>query len=181
MEALADGMLVELAQKGNKKAFATLLERHYQPIYNLAFRWCRIQQDAEEIAQEVCIKLVKALINYRGEAAFSSWLYGITLNTARDFQRKKRGRDKREQVAENLDQFQTNEENPEQALISSLIRRCIALLPDTLRMAVLLVHGQGLNHKQAGNAQQCAEGTISWRLSEARKQLSKCLNRGDLS
>jgi RNA polymerase sigma-70 factor, ECF subfamily len=178
MQDFDDGKLVHLAQEGDRGAFSTLLERHYHAIYKLAYRWCNAQNDAEDVAQEVCIKLVGAIAGYRGEAAFSSWLYGITLNAARDFQRKKGRRDSREDTAWDLDQFQASSGNPEQSLFASLIRRCITMLPDNLRMAVLLVHGEGLNHNQAGEAQQCAEGTISWRLSEARTQLAICLDKG---
>ncbi|MBF0357239.1 MAG: RNA polymerase sigma factor [Magnetococcales bacterium] len=181
MEACDDGRLVELAQNGDRAAFSTLLERHYSAIYKLAYRWSGLKEDAEEVAQDVCVKLAGAINGYRGEAAFSSWLYGITLNAARDFHRKKTSRDQREDTAWDLDQFQAASGNPENSLFASMIRRCIALLPDSLRMAVLLVHGEGFNHLQAGEAQQCAEGTISWRLSEARKHLTTCLDMGDRS
>lgn len=179
MQDLDDKELVAKAQNGGREAFATLLQRHYRRIYTLAYRWSGVKEDAEEIAQEVCVKLVGAIAGYRGDAAFSSWLYGITLNSARDFQRKKGRRNSCEETEMDLSQFQAKDGDPEHSLFASLIRRCIGLLPDTLRMAVLLVHGEGLNHKQAGEAQQCAEGTISWRLSEARKELALCLELGD--
>jgi RNA polymerase sigma-70 factor, ECF subfamily len=178
MQDWDDPKLVAQAQQGDKHAFSLLLQRHYRAIYKLAFRWCGQKEDAEEVAQEVCIKLVGAIEGYRGEAAFSSWLYGITLNAARDFHRKKQRHSSREDTEQDLNQFQATGSNPEESMVSALIRRCIALLPDSLRMAVLLVHGEGCNHRQAGEAQQCAEGTISWRLSEARKQLAICLDRG---
>ncbi|MBF0444367.1 MAG: RNA polymerase sigma factor [Magnetococcales bacterium] len=179
MENIPDIDLVDLAQNGDRQAFSDLLQRHYHNIYKLAYRWCGKQDDAQDVAQEVCVKLVGAISGYRGQAAFSSWLYGITLNAARDFLRKKIRHDKREDTAWDLDQFQATSGNPENSLFASLISRCIALLPDNLRMAVILVHGEGLNHLQASQAQDCAEGTISWRLSEARKNLHVCLDRGD--
>ncbi len=178
MQNLTDDKLVKMAQGGDREAFSVLLERHYHGIYKLAWRWCGVKEDAEEVAQEVCVKLVGALSGYRGEAAFSSWLYGITLNAARDFQRKNGKSSGREQTDIDLDQFKAGDGDPEQSLFAGLIRRCIELLPDKLRMAVILVHGEGLNHFQAGAAQECAEGTISWRLSEARTQLADCLGQG---
>ncbi|MBF0160132.1 MAG: RNA polymerase sigma factor [Magnetococcales bacterium] len=166
------------AMAGDRQAFARLLEHSYDRIYRLAYRWCGVREDAEEIAQEVCIKLARAISTLQHPEAFSSWLYGLVLNTARDFHRQQQRQHGQQEYGLDLSCFASHEPNPEQSLQARLIHRCIALLPDPLRMAVLLVHAQGLNHRQAGDTLCCAEGTISWRLSQARKQLTACLNQG---
>ena len=78
----ADGELVAGARAGDRDAFAALVERHYRFIFRVAFRWCGSEPDAEDIAQEVCIKLGRAIRNYRGSGAFTTWLYALTLNAA---------------------------------------------------------------------------------------------------
>ncbi|MBF0308293.1 MAG: RNA polymerase sigma factor [Magnetococcales bacterium] len=173
-----NNLLIHRARHGDRQAFGSLLERHYHQIYRLAYRCCGIREDAEEIAQEVCLKLVRSLGEFRGEAAFSTWLHGLTLNAARDYLRSRRTRWEREDDGLELDALPGTTLDPERHLLSRLILRCIALLPETLRSAVLLVHSEGLNHRQAGQALGCAEGTVSWRLSEARKRLSLCLDQG---
>ncbi|MBF0189346.1 MAG: RNA polymerase sigma factor [Magnetococcales bacterium] len=170
--------LVDDARSGDRDAFARLLESHYDRIHQLAWRWCRNRHDAEEITQEVCIKLVSAIHDFRGEAAFSSWLYRVTLNTASDYSRRsKRRRDREEESVQACDSG-ISQATQEDALHARLIRLCLTRLPDMLRRAVLLVHGEGLSHRKAGDVLECAEGTVSWRLSEARKRLNDCLTQG---
>ncbi len=167
--------LVERAQQGDRQAFAELLELHYERIYRFAFRWSGHRQDAEDIAQEVCIKLGRVIGSFRGESAFSSWLYRITMNVAKDHGRRRRPtHDDPDQRLANLP---AGGPDPEATLMGRLILRCIELLPEGLRMAVLMVYGEGCNHRQAGEVLECAEGTISWRLSEARRQLATCMEK----
>lgn len=173
--------MVKRAQAGDREAFGQLLKENYDRIYRLAYRWSGLKSDAEEIAQEVCLKLASAIHSFKGEAAFTTWLYRLTLNAARDYHRKQEGARGREVIDPDLNRFASSAPNQEDSLMAGLIAKCIALLPDALRMAVLLVHAEGLNHRQAGEALECAEGTISWRLSEARKDLALCLDKGGYS
>ncbi|MBF0588333.1 MAG: RNA polymerase sigma factor [Magnetococcales bacterium] len=170
--------LVKRAQLGDRDAFAALLEQNYDRIYRFAYRWCGHAQDAEEITQEVCIKLGRVMGSFRGESAFSSWLYRITLNVAKDYMRRSRHTRERTDHEEVLEYQPDQRAGPERALISRLILLCIEQLPEGIRETVLLVHAEGLNHRQAGETLACAEGTISWRLSEARKALTICLDKG---
>ncbi|MBF0369059.1 MAG: RNA polymerase sigma factor [Magnetococcales bacterium] len=170
--------LAQQAQQGDQAAFASLLESHYERIHRLCYRWTGHTQDAEDLAQEVCITLARAITGYRGECAFATWVYRITLNTARDYHRSQKRRGERERGGADEATAADPAPDPERALISRLILHCISLLPEPLRGAVLLVHAEGLNHRQAGETLECAEGTISWRLSEARKNLATCLEQG---
>jgi len=92
MEKISDQELAGAAALGDAAAFARLIERHYDMIFRVAYKWCGVREDAEDIAQDVCVKLGTVIHGYRAEAAFSSWLYRITLNAVRDFQRASRRR-----------------------------------------------------------------------------------------
>lgn len=175
MEHLDDSALVEKAKAGDKAAFSVLIERHYGLIFRTSWKWCGVRADAEDITQNVCIKLATALHSYRGEAAFTSWLYRITLNTAKDYVKMQPSRRGREVADEQLERFASDAPSVEASLISRCLYTCIAALPEKLRLAVLLVCAEGLSHAQAGEILKCKEGTVSWRLSEARKQLAVCL------
>jgi RNA polymerase sigma-70 factor (ECF subfamily) len=83
-----DGLLIRDAMAGNRDAFAALFDRHYELIYCIAYRLTRNPTDAEDIAQETCLKLARKLNSYRFEARFTAWLYRLTLNTAKDWCRK---------------------------------------------------------------------------------------------
>lgn len=175
MKHLDDSALVERVKAGDKAAFSVLLARHYTLIFRAAWKWCGVRQDAEDIAQNVCLKLASGLHQYRGEAAFTSWLYRVTLNAAKDYTKSQPSRRGREVACEILERFVCDTPSAEASLISRALYHCIAALPEKLRMAVLLVCAEGLSHAEAGGVLECKEGTVSWRLSEARKQLAVCL------
>ena len=80
--------LIGQAQKGDSAAFGRLVERHYDFVYRVAWRWSGRKADAEDIAQEVCARLGRAIRTYRGGGAFTTWLYAMTMNAARDLSRK---------------------------------------------------------------------------------------------
>lgn len=174
MEQMSDLTLIDKAQNGDSAAFSLLLSRHYGLIFRTAWKWSGLREDAEDIAQNVCIKLAGILPHYRREAAFTTWLYRVTLNEARDYGRSKARRG-REVADEALERFACEVPDAESTMISRCLYRCIAELSEKLRMAVLLVCAEGLSHAQAGEALHCKEGTVSWRLAEARKQLALCL------
>jgi RNA polymerase sigma-70 factor (ECF subfamily) len=162
--------LIGQARNGDGEAFGRLVERHYDFIHRVAWRWSGRKADAEDIAQEVCVRLGRAIRGYRGGGAFTTWLYAMTMNAARDMMRKtKRESAKSEAfglhvVIEN----QGFDEPDDQAeRLWTLVRK----LPDKQREAVLLVYGEGLSHAAAADAMACAEATVSWHIHEAKKRL----------
>ncbi|MFQ5561489.1 MAG: RNA polymerase sigma factor, partial [Nitrospinota bacterium] len=84
-----DTELVRQSISGSEEAFENLLNRHYGMIFRVAYKWCGIKEDAEDIAQEVCIKLGESIRGFKFEAAFSSWLYRVTMNSAKDYYRSR--------------------------------------------------------------------------------------------
>ncbi|MEO0620295.1 MAG: RNA polymerase sigma factor [Pseudomonadota bacterium] len=174
MDDASDHWLIERAITGDATAFARLLERHYDVIHRVAYRWTGNVEDAEDIAQDVCIKLGTALATYRRESAFTSWLFRITLNAVRDRQRKqKRDAAQLESVA-HLAEAATpplQEQTSEVHDLWSAVRQ----LPERQRDAVLLVYAEELSHAEAAAALGCAEKTVSWQLHAARKKLKGLL------
>ncbi len=166
--------LIKSAQAGDARAFASLVERHYASIFRVAFKWCGNREDAEDIAQEVAVKLARAIKGFKAKAAFSTWLYRVTLNAVRDFQRARARHDGR--VAAFA--FVAEAEYPahqEADVMESQLMAAVRALPDKQRDAVLLTFAEGLNHRQAGKIMGCAEATVSWHIHEAKKRLSQLL------
>lgn len=161
--------LIREAQEGNRDAFEDIVTRYYTDIYKIAFSWCPDRQDAQDIAQNACIKLVKALEGFRGDAAFSSWLYRLVINVARDYVRGQT------RFSGHIDIEDLAPANPEPDAEKQLqARQMLARihdLPGGERDALLLVFHQGLSHARAADILECAESTISWRIHEARKKL----------
>jgi RNA polymerase sigma-70 factor, ECF subfamily len=168
-----DQALAEQARGGCRASFAALTERHYDGIYRLAFRLCGSRAQAEDVAQDVCVKLASAIASYRGEAAFSTWLWRITFTTAKDRMRAGQRITALEpsKIVALMDATQDPGPSPEQALIGEEIWEAVRALPDQQRGAVLLVYGEGLSHAQAASVMACSEKTVSWHLHEARKRL----------
>lgn len=165
-----DETLVARAKGGDRTAFARLVERHYDFIFRTACKWSGKRQDAEDIAQDVCIKLASALGSFDGRSAFTSWLYRVTLNVVRDMHRagNRRGR--------NIDRFlevHPEDAPPEQEEAATVreLWAAVRALPEKQRDAVLLVYAEGMNHAQAGEIMGCRETTVSWHIHEAKKTL----------
>jgi len=169
-----DAELVARAQRGDRAAFAVLLEAHYERIYRLAYRWCGHREDAEDVAQEVAIKLAGALKGFDGRSAFTSWLYRIVLNAVRDRQRQGQ---RRMAQARALALVAEDEAPPEQeaGLEDAALWAAVRTLPDKQREAVILVYAEDMSHAEAGTVMGIKEGTVSWYLAEARKTLRTVL------
>src|ERR1700759_3072991 len=82
--------LVSAAVAGDRRAFETLLRRHYDRIHGLAWQMTGSRADADDIAQDVCCTLVEKIDGFRREARFTTWLCGIVFNACRDFRRRRR-------------------------------------------------------------------------------------------
>jgi RNA polymerase sigma-70 factor (ECF subfamily) len=171
LKDLVDRDLVGRAVAGDPQAFAALVRTHYDAIYRMAWRWVGVREDAEDVAQNVCIGLAKAIHSFRGDAEFSTWLYRLTYHAAVDFLRvRKRGR-RSEQVDVAVlfnDQVATG---PDAATAEGELWDEVRNLPEQQRDAVLLVYAEDMSHAEAARVMGCREKTVSWHLHEARKRL----------
>ena len=166
-----DRELIEGATTGNSAAFETLLRMHYDRIHRIAWRLTGSGADAEDIAQDVCCALVEKLGTFKGEARFTTWLTGIVVNACRDHRRRGltlarlRGR---LSVLAGLAPPPDGRDRYRQSWLASELARLEPLLRDT----VVLVVGEDLTHAEAARALGVAESTVSWRMHEARRQLT---------
>jgi RNA polymerase sigma-70 factor, ECF subfamily len=166
---------IELAQRaatGDRSAFAALAARHYDRVHALAWRWCGARGEAEDVAQETMVKLAHAIRGFRGESAFSTWLYRIAYTTAVDHLRARIriGPGDDAAIPEGADH-----DTPEEAAMRAQLWRAVRTLPEQQRDAVLLVYGEDMAHGEAAHVMGCSEKTVSWHLHEARKRLKTML------
>lgn len=173
--SMDDLELVKQSMKGDAAAFEHLVEKHYLMVYKLSYRWCGIKEDAEDITQNVFVKLAGKIKKFRLDSAFKTWLYRITINTAKDYYRKKKlNKDKEAAYVENQ-VFTESNKNQDCSFVSSHISSALDKLPVKQKEAVLLIFCEGLSHKEAAAILCCAETTISWRIFQAKKKLEKLL------
>jgi RNA polymerase sigma-70 factor, ECF subfamily len=171
----ADDALATAAASGDEPAFVALIERHYDRFHRLAWRWCGNSNDAEDVAQDVCVKIAHAIRGWRGEAAFTKWATRIVYTTSMDRLRsRQRLRIVEPSIMAAL--VETSGDAPremeaEQRLLDGELWDEVRRLPAQQRDAVLLVYGEDMNHGDAAAVMGCTEKTVSWHLHEARKRL----------
>ena len=171
-----DDELAARAAAGDRRAFAALLERHYDRIYALAWRWSGARDRAEDIAQDVCVKLAQVVGTFRGEAAFTTWLYRLAYTTTIDSLRSTQ-RLLPLDTSQVLALVETPDgATPEDDVMGAEIWRTVRALPGQQRDAVLLVYGEDMSHAEAAQILGCTEKTVSWHLFEARKRLKTLLD-----
>lgn len=171
----SDHELAIKAARGDGAAFGRLLARHYDRIHRMAWRLTGTRADAEDTAQEVCVKLATAIRTFRGEAEVSTWIWRVTYNAATDLLR---GR----QRVTNLGPSDmmglvesSGEVAPDDALENQELWSAVRRLSGQQRDAVLLVYGEDHSHADAARIMGCTEKTVSWHLFEARKRLKAML------
>lgn len=167
----SDRDLASRAACGDRDAFACLLRRHYDRIHRLAWRFTGSVADAEDIAQEVCCKLVEKIGTFKGDAKFTTWLTGIAVNACRDHYRRGRVVTR---LKTHVTVFAGLAPAPDGSGLhaSVWLSSAIARLDPALRDTILLVAGEDMSHAEAAHALGVAESTISWRMRQARRLLS---------
>lgn len=175
MDHVVEQPMLVKAIAGDASAFSALLELHYDLIYSVAWKVAGNDADAEDIAQDVCIKLGKSLSSFEGRSKFTSWLYRVTLNTANDHLKRRKDHTVVEAAERVPDDHASAEEDIENSQLWQLVRK----LPERQREAVVLVYSEGHSHADAAEILGCKEGTISWALSEARTTLKDWLKSDD--
>jgi RNA polymerase sigma-70 factor (ECF subfamily) len=170
---MSEEALAEKAAGGCRASFAALVERNYDRIYRLAWRLSGSRGQAEDIAQDVCVKLATAIGDFRGDAAFSTWVWRITFTTASDRLRVASRMTvlERSLITALVDAAQAPAPSPEDAVIGAELWAAVRALPDQQRDAILLVYGEGMSHAEAAAVMGCREKTVSWHLHEAKKRL----------
>ena len=166
--------LIRKASGGDAQAFGQLVEMNYDFIHSTAWKWTRNRVDAEDIAQDVCVRLATAIRTFRGEGRFRTWLYALVLNAVRDVARKA-VRDRRRTEEWGSDpalQAPPADEDDMQELWTA-----VQTLSPKQRDCVMLVYSEGLDQREAAEVLGCSEPTVSWHLHEARKRLRIILGR----
>lgn len=167
---LSSNDLVRRAAGGDRAAFAALVNAHYDFVFRTAYKWCGNRADAEDIAQDVCIKLASVLGSFDGRAAFTSWLYRIVLNAVRDRQRQGA---RQARQADELGEVSPGAAAPEQesAVAERQVWDAVRRLPEKQRDAMLLVYAEERSHAEAAEIMGVKESTVSWYVHEAKKAL----------
>lgn len=162
-----DEQLVRRAQRGDRWAFETLVERHQHRLFTLAARVLGSRDDAADAVQEALVRAWLALPKFRRDARFSTWLYRICLNAAHDLRQKRRIEPAAEppEPADPRDRFADSE-------LSDDLQRALGALDETYRVAVVLYDVLGCSYAEIAELTGVAEGTVKSRIFRGRSELA---------
>lgn len=173
------GRVIEGCQNGDQEAFRELFEAHKDRVYSIALRYAGDPSVAMDIAQEVFVKLMCRIGQFRGDSSFESWLYRLVVNCCLDHRR----RHKRLQPL--LEEFFDLLRSPQPTPLEDLMRdemqaeveRAVAALAPEQRIAVILRYTEGLSYEEIAEVTGCSRGTVASRLNRAHKILERRLRR----
>lgn len=178
-----DAQLVRRVQKGDKGAFDLLVLKYQHKIVNLVMRYVRDPDQALDISQEAFLKAYRALPRFRGESAFYTWLYRISVNTAKNYLAAQCRRPMDVELdLQNPEQYDLHAklretDTPEGVTLSQelyeTVERAINGLPDDLRTAIILRELDGMSYEEIAQTMDCPVGTVRSRIFRARDAIGK--------
>lgn len=175
--------LLEAAQGGDQRAFGRLVRMHQRRVYACAVQILGDGGDADDAVQETFLRAWRAIARFDGRSQLSTWLYRVCVNVCLNHIRKRK-RHKAADISDpkipepKADPSQGNT-HPERALEAQELQGRIATaldgLSESLRITVIMVLVRGMPQKEVAEILGCSEGTVAWRIHEARRRLRLAL------
>ena len=176
MDDDADQALVARYRDGDRAAFSELVIRYHRPVYNAAFWVLRKAEDANDVTQNVFLKVSERLDEYDPRYKFFSWIYRIAVNESLNLLRRNR---REEALDDDIDLPAPDNANPERqvgnAQLSRRIQRTVMGMATNDRMVLSLRHFSECSYEEIGQILDLDEKTVKSRLFEARQRLRDLL------
>ncbi len=178
--AEVDAWLVSHAVAGDLQAFETLVDRHQRLVFRVAYRLLGNQQDAEDITQDVWVQVWTSLGSLTGSAAFTTWLYRVTVNKSLSLTRRRYRALERpatgdgsstDPLERNTPPAASSEDTAVAGERSRAVSAAIARLPEDLRAVFVLRHFEELSYQQLADVLDLPVATVRGRLARSRQQL----------
>ncbi len=184
-----DRELMNRAKSGDRRAFGQLVRKHQKRIYRVALHMLRDPVEAEDVAQDAFVRAFAALARFDGRSQPYTWFYRIAVNLSLNrIRSRKRQRNVTTEDDPRIESFLLDSHPagaPERASCERqmAIALCAAIdeLSDTLRTTLILVVIDGLSHGDAAEVLGCPEGTVAWRVHEARRKIRASLDARGMS
>jgi RNA polymerase sigma-70 factor (ECF subfamily) len=177
-EEASDEVLVARVAAGDTRAFEGIVRRWQSPLVNLAWRFCRDRGRAEEMAQEAFLRAFRNLAQFRGDSAFSTWLFSLATNVYRtELRRMPASPLSLDEIAEPHDPRIAIATAFEESSRAETLRRAVLALPRRYRDAVLLFYFHEQDVPAAARTLRIPEGTVKARLFRGRELLRSKFSR----
>lgn len=170
--------LIDSVLEGNQKDFERIIKMYESNVFRVSIGLLHNKEDAEEITQDVFLKVYRSLPGFNKKSAFSTWLYRLTINTCLNFLRKKKNKHFWTDLSA-IFQLGTKEASAEARMINKAnddqIKRAIDHLPHKQRLAFVLTKYEELPQKQVAAIMELSEGAVEQLVSRAKNNLRKKL------
>jgi RNA polymerase sigma-70 factor (ECF subfamily) len=167
---------IHACQQGDRDAFQLLYEAFNRKIYRLIYRYTNDPEEASDLTHEAFIRIYTGIRNFRSECSLETWIHRIAANTAIGSTRKSRSLDSALEDARNLAEPSARPDAQlEMQELDETIRRAIAKLPDSLRMAFILVAIEHYTYTEAAEILKIGIDALRMRVSRALQMLQKTL------
>lgn len=177
-EQLISGQVIEACQQGDRAAFQLLFETYKDKVFSIAvYSSGGDRAVADDVTQQIFLKLFTAIRQFRGDSEFTTWLYRLVVNACLDERRRRRrllpwG----ETVAmRNPADKKPQEKQYARREVSEAVQAAIADLKPKFRLPILLKYIEGLSYEEIATVMGCSKGTVASRLNRGHSQLAKRL------
>lgn len=190
MAGLDDTVLIERCQKGDRTAFDELIRRHSERAYKYAFRLTGNAEEASDVVGDAFVRVFNAMKNFKGQSAFTTWLYRIITNCFLDLRKKDRSKQTTSLDAmlqtpdgEMARQIEDPNRNPYQEAERSSREDRVMVAVDQLaeyqKAMIMMFHVEMLSYEEIAEALDLPIGTVKSRLNRARLSLREILTRDE--
>lgn len=165
--------IIESCRSGDRDAFRVLYDIYKDRVYSFSLYFFRGDQAvASDVTQQIFLKLLTTIGQFRGDAEFSTWLYRLAVNTCTDAARRRKSDAVMHDPVEEFAAPGTQEEDYARAQVADSVRAGITALPPKFRMAILLRHFEDFSYEQMAQVLNCSMGTVASRLSRGHRLLA---------
>lgn len=176
--------IIESCRSGDRDAFRALYDWYKDRVHSIALHFFHGDRaTAGDVTQQVFLKLMTSIAQFRGDAEFSTWLYRLVVNVCMDAARRRQS-DPVIATGSSLESIAlpcSPEEDYARSQAAHAVRVAVSALPPKLRMTVLLRYFDDLSYEQIATALQCSMGTVASRLSRGHQMLAERLKGVDMN
>ena len=177
-EPIIDDRVIEACRDGDREAFRLLFEAYKDKVFSIAvYSFGGDEAAASDVSQQIFLKLMTAIGQFRGDSAFTTWLYRLVVNACIDEQRKRR---RFLPFGESVPMSKIEDRRPQEKRYARLevadsVQAAIKELTPKLRMPILLKYVEGFSYEEIATVMGCSKGTVASRLNRGHRSLARKL------
>lgn len=177
-EQLISGQVIEACQQGDRAAFQLLFETYKDKVFSIAvYSSGGDRSVADDVTQQIFLKLFTAIRQFRGDSEFTTWLYRLVVNACLDEHRRRR---RWLPLGETMPMMNPSDKRPQEKQyarrqVSEAVQAAIGELKPKFRLPILLKYIEGLSYEEIATVMSCSKGTVASRLNRGHSQLAKRL------